>query len=181
MGPGQCFRSKERSRLHRRFVDGSRPRHQYLLHPRRNPRPLRPRRARTEDRFDGVAGRRGNAHPHPARPCVRASSRRVISSRCCKDIPSRWNARKARKKLVQIPSPRNASTAWSNWSRHHGIDAFVEERCVFPNGAHDDQVDAASAAFRALIVSVHFLHVDQAAAFNWAQFHGKSSSRRLLG
>ena len=23
-------------------------------------------------------------------------------------------------------------------------------------------------------VSVHFLHVDQAAAFNWAQFHGKS-------
>jgi hypothetical protein len=30
-------------------------------------------------------------------------------------------------------------------------------------------------------VSVHFLHVDQAAAFNWAQFHGKSSSRRLLG
>jgi predicted phage terminase large subunit-like protein len=29
--------------------------------------------------------------------------------------------------------------------------AFVEELCAFPNGAHDDQVDAASAAFRALI------------------------------
>jgi predicted phage terminase large subunit-like protein len=28
---------------------------------------------------------------------------------------------------------------------------FVEELCAFPNGAHDDQVDAASAAFRALI------------------------------
>ena len=28
---------------------------------------------------------------------------------------------------------------------------FVEELCAFPSGAHDDQVDAASAAFRALI------------------------------
>lgn len=27
---------------------------------------------------------------------------------------------------------------------------FVDELCAFPNGAHDDQVDAASAAFRAL-------------------------------
>ncbi len=30
-------------------------------------------------------------------------------------------------------------------------DAFVEELCAFPNGAHDDQVDAVSAAFRALV------------------------------
>ena len=29
--------------------------------------------------------------------------------------------------------------------------AFVEELCAFPAGAHDDQVDAAAAAFRALI------------------------------
>jgi predicted phage terminase large subunit-like protein len=29
--------------------------------------------------------------------------------------------------------------------------AFVEELCAFPAGAHDDQVDAASAAFRALM------------------------------
>lgn len=29
--------------------------------------------------------------------------------------------------------------------------AFVEELCAFPNGAHDDQVDAAAAAFRALV------------------------------
>jgi predicted phage terminase large subunit-like protein len=28
--------------------------------------------------------------------------------------------------------------------------SFIEELCAFPNGAHDDQVDAASAAFRAL-------------------------------
>jgi predicted phage terminase large subunit-like protein len=32
------------------------------------------------------------------------------------------------------------------WNR-----AFVEELCAFPNGAHDDQVDAASAALRALV------------------------------
>ena len=30
-------------------------------------------------------------------------------------------------------------------------DTFVEELCAFPNGAHDDQVDAAAAAFRALV------------------------------
>jgi len=29
--------------------------------------------------------------------------------------------------------------------------AFVDELCAFPNGAHDDQVDAASAAFRSLL------------------------------
>jgi predicted phage terminase large subunit-like protein len=32
------------------------------------------------------------------------------------------------------------------WNR-----AFIEEFCAFPNGAHDDQVDAASAAFRGLL------------------------------
>jgi predicted phage terminase large subunit-like protein len=32
------------------------------------------------------------------------------------------------------------------WNR-----AFIDELCAFPNGAHDDQVDAASAAFRALM------------------------------
>ena len=29
--------------------------------------------------------------------------------------------------------------------------AFVEELCAFPNGAHDDQVDAVSAAFRSVV------------------------------
>ncbi len=29
--------------------------------------------------------------------------------------------------------------------------AFIEELCAFPNGDHDDQVDAASAAFRTLM------------------------------
>jgi predicted phage terminase large subunit-like protein len=38
-------------------------------------------------------------------------------------------------KLVEAP-----------WNR-----AFIEELCAFPNGAHDDQVDAASAAFRNLL------------------------------
>jgi predicted phage terminase large subunit-like protein len=28
---------------------------------------------------------------------------------------------------------------------------FIDELCAFPNGAHDDQVDAATAAFRALV------------------------------
>ena len=32
------------------------------------------------------------------------------------------------------------------WNR-----SFIEELCAFPNGAHDDQVDAASAAFRTLM------------------------------
>jgi predicted phage terminase large subunit-like protein len=30
-------------------------------------------------------------------------------------------------------------------------DRFIEELCAFPNGAHDDQVDAVSAAFRTLV------------------------------
>ena len=38
-------------------------------------------------------------------------------------------------KLVEAP-----------WNRD-----FVDELCAFPNWAHDDQVDAASAAFRALV------------------------------
>jgi len=37
--------------------------------------------------------------------------------------------------------------------------AFVEEICAFPNGAHYDQVDAAAAAFRALIRSPQFYAV----------------------
>jgi predicted phage terminase large subunit-like protein len=40
------------------------------------------------------------------------------------------------------------------WNR-----AFVEELCAFPNGAHDDQVDAASAAFRALMRRVTYYAV----------------------
>ena len=34
--------------------------------------------------------------------------------------------------------------------------AFIDELCAFPNGAHDDQVDAASAAFRALMRRVRW-------------------------
>ena len=43
-------------------------------------------------------------------------------------------------KLVEAP-----------WNRD-----FVDELCAFPNGAHDDQVDAASAAFRALVRQPRF-------------------------
>jgi predicted phage terminase large subunit-like protein len=39
----------------------------------------------------------------------------------------------------------------ATWNR-----VFVEELCAFPNGAHDDQVDAASAAFRALMRRVSY-------------------------
>ena len=39
--------------------------------------------------------------------------------------------------------PAQVEGAWNH--------AFVEELCAFPNGAHDDQVDAVSAAFRAVI------------------------------
>jgi predicted phage terminase large subunit-like protein len=38
-------------------------------------------------------------------------------------------------------------------------DAFLEELSAFPNGAHDDQVDAASAAFRALVRRPQFCAV----------------------
>lgn len=37
-------------------------------------------------------------------------------------------------------------------------EAFVEELCAFPNGAHDDQVDAAAAAFRALVRRPHWYY-----------------------
>jgi predicted phage terminase large subunit-like protein len=39
---------------------------------------------------------------------------------------------------------RASAAGW--WNR-----AFIDELCAFPNGAHDDQVDAASAAFRSLL------------------------------
>ena len=35
-------------------------------------------------------------------------------------------------------------------------EKFVDELCAFPNGAHDDQVDGASAAFRSLLRTVQF-------------------------
>ena len=35
-------------------------------------------------------------------------------------------------------------------------EKFIEELCAFPNGSHDDQVDAASAAFRSLLRRVEF-------------------------
>ncbi len=35
-------------------------------------------------------------------------------------------------------------------------EAFVNELCAFPNGAHDDQVDAAAAAFRDLTRGVRW-------------------------
>lgn len=35
-------------------------------------------------------------------------------------------------------------------------DIFIEELCRFPNGAHDDQVDAASRAFNAIAVGYRF-------------------------
>jgi predicted phage terminase large subunit-like protein len=34
--------------------------------------------------------------------------------------------------------------------------AFIDELCAFPNGAHDDQVDAVAAAFRALVRGPHW-------------------------
>jgi predicted phage terminase large subunit-like protein len=34
--------------------------------------------------------------------------------------------------------------------------AFIDELCAFPNGVHDDQVDASSAAFRAVMCRVTY-------------------------
>lgn len=35
-------------------------------------------------------------------------------------------------------------------------DAFIDELCVFPNGEHDDQIDAASRAFNALAIGIKY-------------------------
>ena len=35
--------------------------------------------------------------------------------------------------------------------RAHWVDAFIDEMCVFPNGRHDDQVDACVFALRQLV------------------------------
>ena len=50
-----------------------------------------------------------------------------------------------------IHSPRNASTGFVKLLEGPWNQAFVDELCAFPAGAHDDQVDAATAAFRALL------------------------------
>ena len=58
--------------------------------------------------------------------------------------------KKAARKIARIRSPRNASTALLSWVEGPWNSAFIEELCAFLHGAHDDQVDAAAAAFRAL-------------------------------
>ncbi|GAC1401680.1 MAG: hypothetical protein NVSMB64_00250 [Candidatus Velthaea sp.] len=35
--------------------------------------------------------------------------------------------------------------------REHWVDAFIDEMCAFPNGRHDDQVDACVLALRQLV------------------------------
>jgi phage terminase large subunit-like protein len=52
---------------------------------------------------------------------------------------------------VPIPLPRNASMVSSRWSRVNGTRRLSTNSAPSPSGAHDDQVDAASAAFRALM------------------------------
>jgi len=52
-----------------------------------------------------------------------------------------------------------ASTAWAGWKQGRRIKvvraawnrAFLDELCTFPNGKHDDQVDAAALAFVKLV------------------------------
>ena len=53
----------------------------------------------------------------------------------CQSVPCRAQCEHGFVKLVE-----------SDWNKD-----FVDELCAFPKGAHDDQVDAASAAFRAIM------------------------------
>jgi predicted phage terminase large subunit-like protein len=60
-------------------------------------------------------------------------------------------------------------------------DAFVEELCAFPNGAHDDQVDAASAAFRALVRRPHGIwQLPNPIPSSWVAAFGRSCFSNLL-
>ncbi len=86
----------------------------------------------------------------PQDPGRQVSFRRSISSqRCCKGSTRGPSARRDQNLLAPTRSPRNASTLWSalqgDWNQ-----AFIDELCAFPIGRNDDQVDAVSAAFRAL-------------------------------
>jgi predicted phage terminase large subunit-like protein len=51
--------------------------------------------------------------------------------------------------------------------------AFVEELCAFPSGGHDDQVDAASAAFRALMrqPTFHAVGIPSLLVTNFGRFN----------
>jgi len=42
----------------------------------------------------------------------------------------------------------NVKLLRGNWN-----DNFIDEMCAFNKGSHDDQVDAATAAYRALVIA----------------------------
>ena len=61
---------------------------------------------------------------------------------------------------AEVGSKENRADAFAAQCEHGNVkllegswnERFVEELCAFPNGAHDDQVDAAAAGFRTLLM-----------------------------
>ena len=64
----------------------------------------------------------------------------------------RWSPspRRAPRAIALIRLRRSANTVLSSLSKPDWNKAFIDELCAFDNGAYDDQVDAAAAAFRGL-------------------------------
>jgi predicted phage terminase large subunit-like protein len=57
------------------------------------------------------------------------------------------------------PLAAHAENGFVVLARASWNQSFVDELCAFPNGAHDDQVDAAAAAYRALMSRVRYTAV----------------------
>lgn len=56
--------------------------------------------------------------------------------------------------------------------------AYLDELCTFPDGAHDDQVDASSGAFHKLAFSSVTVHKPKPAPNRWAELGGRGGFRR---
>ena len=90
-----------------------------------------------------MAGRReSGSRRTPDKP---ENSRPPISPASCAVIPLALSAKRGIRNGALIPLPRNASMAIVKLVGGDWNQAFVDELCAFPSGAHDDQVDAASA------------------------------------
>ena len=71
----------------------------------------------------------------------------------------RRDSERASKPARAAPLAAHAENGLVVLARAPWNQSFVDELCAFPNGAHDDQVDAAAAAYRALMSRVRYTAV----------------------